>query len=111
MDIRHRFNQVKTFTLSVVGFAKNHKRLSLAVAAALLIAGPLLTKTGGEGFFLNLIGLGIAALVVLRIMRANDRRKAAKARPANCRCNCHRQQRRNPHQQGTQQTQQQGGTT
>ena len=77
MGIRHRFNQVKTFTFSVVGFVKSHRRLSIAAAGALLIAGPLLAGASGESFFLNLICLGIAALVVRRIMRANDRRKAA----------------------------------
>lgn len=109
MGIRHRFNQVKTFTFSVVGFVKSHRRLSITVAVALLIAGPLLTGAGGESFFLNLIGLSIAALVVRRVIRANDRRKAAQARQANCRCHCHRQGRHNV-QQATQQTQQQGGT-
>ena len=65
------------------------------MAVALLIAGPLLTGTGGETFFLNLIGLGIVALVVRRIVRANERRRAAQARQANCRCRCHRQQQPN----------------
>ena len=100
MRIRDRLGQLKTVAVAVVGFIKRHKRASLAVAVALLIAGPLLTGTGGETFFFNLIGLGIVALVVRRIMRANDRRQAAQARQANCRCRCHRQQ----------QTQQQGGT-
>ena len=71
------------------------------VAMVLLIAGPLLTGAGGEGFFLNLAGLGIAALVVRRIVRANGRRKAAQARQANCRCNCHRRGGRNAQQQVT----------
>ena len=87
MRIRDRFVQLKAAAVSVVGFIKRHKRLSIAVAVALLIAGPILTGTGGETFFLNLIGLGIAALVVWRIVRANERRQA------NCRCHCHRQQR------------------
>ena len=100
MRIRERFTQIKAVAVAVVGFVKRHKRASIAVAVALLIAGPLLTGTGGETFFLNLIGLGIVALVVRRIVRATERRQAARARQANCRCRCHRQQ----------QTQQQGGT-
>ena len=100
MRINERFSQIKAVVVTVVGFIKRHKRASIAVAVALLIAGPLLTGTGGETFFLNLVGLGIVALVVRRIMRANERRRAAQARQANCRCRCHRQQ----------QTQQQGGT-
>ena len=109
MDITERFTQFKAVAVKVGGFIKRHPRASIAVAVGMLIAGPLLTGAGGEGFFLNLVGLGIAALVVRRIMRANDQRKAAQARQANCRCHCHRQGRHNA-QQGPQQTQQQGGT-
>ena len=79
-------------TVKVVGFIRRHKRASIAVGVALLIAGPLLTGTGGGAFLLNLVGLGIIALVVRRIMRANERKQAAQARQANCRCRCHRQQ-------------------
>ena len=100
MRINERFTQIKAVVVTVVGFIRRHKRASIAVAVALLIAGTLLTGTGGETFFLNLVGLGIVALVVRRIMRANESRQAAQARQANCRCRCHRQQ----------QTQQQGGT-
>ena len=100
MRIRDRFVQTKAVAVAVVGFIRRHKRLSIAVGVALLIAGPLLTGTGGETFVFNLIGLGIVALVVRRIVRANERRRAAQVRQANCRCRCHRQQ----------QTQQQGGT-
>ena len=100
MRIRNRLVHIKAAAASVVGFIKRHKRASIAVGLALLIAGPLLTGTGGETFFFNLIGLGIVALVVRRIVRANERRQAAQARQANCRCRCHRRQ----------QTQQQGGT-
>ena len=98
MRIRDRLEQFKTIAVAVFGFVKRHKRASIVVAVALLIAGPLLTGTGGESFFLNLAGLGIVALVVRRIMRANDRRQAAQARQANCRCRCHRNQ---PQQQQT----------
>ena len=101
MGIKERFTQFKAVAVAVGGFIKRHKRASIAVAVALLIAGPLLTGTGGEAFFLNLAGLGIIALVVRRIVRANDRKQA---RQANCRCHCHRNQRR---QQTN--TQQQGG--
>ena len=97
MRINERFTQIKAVVVTVVGFIKRHKRASIAVAVALLIAGPLLTGTGGETFFLNLVGLGIVALVVRRIMRANERRQAAQARQANCRCRCHRQQQTQQH--------------
>ena len=100
MSIVDRLVQLKAVAVTVVGFIKRHPRASIAAGVALLILGPLLTGSGGGAFFLNLVGLGIAALVVRRVMRANDRHKAAQARQANCRCRCH----------GQQQTQQQGGT-
>ena len=74
-------------------FCWRHKRLTLAAVVALLILGPLLTGAGGGAFFLNLIGLGIAALVVRRIVQGG------RGRQANCRCNCQRQ-RTNTQQQG-----------
>ena len=78
-------------------FCWRHKRLTLALALGLLIVLPLLTGSGGGTFFLNLLGLGIAALVVRRIVQAGNRNRTN--RPCNCRCN-----RRNAN------TQQQGGT-
>ena len=104
MGIKDRFVQLKAAAVSVVGFIKRHKRASITVAVVLLVAGPLLTGTGGETFFLNLVGLGVIALVVRRIMRARARQQA---RQANCRCHCHRNQRR---QQQTATQRQQGGT-
>ena len=107
MGIKDRLVQLKAAAVSVVGFIKRHKRASIAVAVTLLVAGPLLTGTGGETFVLNLVGLGVVALVVRRIVRANERRQAAQARQANCRCHCHRNERR---KQRTATRQQQGGT-
>ncbi|MYE06097.1 MAG: hypothetical protein F4Y04_02560 [Chloroflexi bacterium] len=100
MSITDRFTQLKTVAVAVIGFIRRHPRVSIAAAAALFILGPLLTGSGGGAFIVNLVGLGIVALVVRWIMRANNRHKSAKARQANCRCHCHRQQ----------QTQRQGGT-
>ena len=81
-------------------FCWRHKRLTLAAAVGLLIVLPLLTGSGGGAFFLNLIGLGIAALVVRRIVQAGNRRKQAQARQAGCRCNCQRQRSQSIKQQG-----------
>ena len=83
---------MRTFSAAVKAgrFCWRHKRLTLALAMGLLILAPLLTGSGGGTFCLNLIGLGIAALVVRRIVQAGNRRKAAQARQANCRCRCHR---------------------
>lgn len=91
MSIVDRLVQLKAVAVAVVGFIKRHPRASIAAAVGLLIVLPLLRGSGGEAFFLNLVGLGVAALVVRRVMRAGDRRKAAQARQANCRCRCHRQ--------------------
>ena len=73
-----------TLVTNVGRFCWRHKRLTLALAVGLLIVAPLFTGSGGGVFFLNLIGLGIAALVVWRIVQVG------KGRRAGCRCNCNR---------------------
>ena len=80
-------------TASVGRFCWRHKRLTLAAVVALLIVAPLLTGSGVGVFFLNLAGLGIAALVVRRIVGSGSRKSS------NCRCNCGRQNNQ-PKQQG-----------
>ena len=70
MGIKERFTQFKAVAVKVAGFIKRHPRASIAVAVGLLIAGPLLTGTGGESFCLNLVGLGIAALAGLYAFQA-----------------------------------------
>ena len=109
MRIKEQLTRLKAALVAVIGFVKRHPKAAIAAVVVLLIAGPLLAGTGSEGFFFNVVGLGIIALVVRRIMRANDRRRAVKARQTNYRRHCHRQGRHNS-QQVTQQTQQQGGT-
>ena len=83
---------MRTFSAAVKAgrFCWRHKRLTLALVVGLLIVAPLLTGSGGGTFFLNLIGLGIAALVMRRIVQAGKQRQAAQARQAHCRCRCHR---------------------
>ena len=90
-------NVMRTISAAVkVGrFLWRHKRLTLALAVGLLIVLPLLTGSGGGTFFLNLFGLGIAALVVRRIVRAGNRNRA------NCRCNCNRRNANTQRQGGT----------
>lgn len=90
MDIRYSLVQVKNAAGDAAGFIKRHKRACIAAAAALIILGPLLTGSGVGAAFLNLVGLGIVALIARRIMRAKNRHRAAQARQANRRC--HRQQ-------------------
>ena len=91
MNIVTQVLRLTALSVKAGRFFWRHKRLTLALAVASLIVAPLLTGSGGGSFFLNLIGLGIAALVVGRIVQAGNRRKAAQARQANCRCRCHRQ--------------------
>ena len=88
---------MRTFSAAVKAsrFLWRHKRLTLALTVALLILAPPLTGSGGGTFFLNLIGLGIAALVVRRIARAG------KGRQASCRCGCHRKHTNTQKQGGT----------
>ena len=94
MTITDPFNKPRAAAVSVVSLIRRHNRASIAVAAVLLIAGPLLTSTGGETFVLNLAGLGIVALVVRQIFNARERRRAAQA---NGRGHCHwRRQRHQP---------------
>ena len=91
MNIVTQVVRLTALSVKAGRFIWRHKRLTLALAVGLLIVAPLLTGSGGGAFFLNLIGLGIAALVVGRIVQAGNRRKAAQTRQANCRCRCHRQ--------------------
>ena len=87
MDINDRLAQLKAVVVAMAGFTKWHKRASITAAVVLLTAGPPLDGTGGQGLFLNpvsgtrqaLVGFCIIALVVRRIMRANDRRQAVDA--------------------------------
>ena len=85
-----------TLAANVGRFCWRHKRLTLALAVGLLIVAPLLTGSGFGTFFLNLIGLGIAALVVRRIVQAGNRRQQA-----NCRCNYNRRNANSQRQGGT----------
>ncbi|MDE2842772.1 MAG: hypothetical protein OXN21_05245 [Chloroflexota bacterium] len=95
MGIKDRLVQLKARAVPVGGFIREHRRLILALAVGLLIVLPLLAGSGGGTFFLNLVGLGISALVVWRVARAGNRNRTT------CRCNCNRRKAN---------TQQQGGT-
>ena len=72
--------QTISAAVQVGRFPWRHQRLTLALAVGLLILAPLLTGSGGGTFFLNVLGLGIAALAVRRIVQAGNRRKTATAR-------------------------------
>ena len=103
MSIIDRLVQLRTVAVAVIGFIKRHPRASIAAAVALAVLVPLLTGSGGGAFFLNLFGLGLAALVVRRVMRTSARRRATRERQAHGRRHYHRQR------QPTAQQQAQGG--
>ena len=73
-DIQATVSRVKAVSVGVGGFIGRHKRLSIAVVVALLLAGPLVTGDG-ELVFLNAVGLGFGALLLMRFVR--PRRQAA----------------------------------
>ena len=67
-DIKATVSRVKAVSVGVGGFIGRHKRLSIAVVVALLLAGPLVTGDG-ELVFLNAVGLGFGALLLMRFVR------------------------------------------
>ena len=73
-DITATVSRVKAVSVGVGGFIGRHKRASIAVGAALLLAGPLVTGDG-ELVFLNAVGLGFGALLLRRFARPNGRQR------------------------------------
>ena len=63
------WKRVIRFIGLVVGFAVRRKRLSVAVMAVVLLVGPLALTGDGELFVLNAVGLGIAAVTLMRLAR------------------------------------------
>ena len=76
-DIKATVSRVKSVSVGVGGFIGRHKRASIAVGAALLLAGPLVT---GDGVlvFLNAVGLGLGALLLRRFARPNGRQRTGR---------------------------------
>ena len=80
-DIKATVSRIKAVSVSVGGFIGRHKRASIAVGAALLLAGPLVTGDG-ELVFLNAVGLGIGALLLRRFARPNGRQRTGRTQQA-----------------------------
>ena len=78
-DIQATVSRVKAVSVGVGGFIGRHKRLSIAVVVALLLAGPLVTGDG-ELVFLNAVGLGFGALLLMRFVRPGGRQRTGRAR-------------------------------
>ena len=77
-DIKATVSRVRAVSVGVGGFIGRHKRLSIVVVAALLLAGPLVTGDG-ELVFLNAVGLGLGALLLMRFARPNGRQRTGRA--------------------------------
>ena len=102
-DIKATVSRVKAVSVGVGGFIGRHKRASIAVGAALLLAGPLVTGDG-ELVFLNAVGLGLGALLLRRFARPNGKQRTGRMQQA------HRQQaQRQQARQTTRATQLEGG--
>ena len=80
-DIQARVRQVGGVMAGGGGFIGRHKRLSIAVVVALLLAGPLVTGDG-ELVFLNAVGLGFGALLLMRFVRPSGRQRTGRAQQA-----------------------------
>ena len=80
-DIKATVSRVKAVSVGVGGFIGRHKRASIAVGAALLLAGPLVTGDG-ELVFLNAVGLGFGALLLRRFARPNGRQRTGRTQQA-----------------------------
>ena len=72
MHVKATVSRVKAVLGGVGGLVRRHKRLSIAVGVAALLAGPLVTGDG-ELVFLNAVGLGLGALLLRRFARPNGR--------------------------------------
>ena len=78
-DIKATVARVKAVSVGVGGFIGRHKRLTTAVVVALLLAGPLVTGDG-ELVFLNAVGLGFGALLLMRFVRPSGRQRTGRTR-------------------------------
>ena len=76
-DIKATVSRIKAVSVGVGGFIGRHKRASIAVGAALLLAGPLVTGDG-ELVFLNAVGLGLGVLLLRRFARPNGRQRTGR---------------------------------
>ena len=76
-DIKATVSRVKAVSAGVGGFIGRHKRASIAVGAALMLAGPLVTGDG-ELVFLNAVGLGLGVLLLRRFVRPNGRQRTGR---------------------------------
>ena len=65
----HVLKRVRQVIEAVFGIAVRRRKLSVAIVVVLLLVVPLALARDGEVFVLNALGLGIAALIVRRLVR------------------------------------------
>ena len=75
-DIKATVSTVRAVLAGVGGFVRRHRRLTIAVVVALLLAAPLLTG-GADLAIVNAVGLGIGALLLRGFL---SRRPAGRSR-------------------------------
>ena len=68
MHGKERVGRVRAVAVGLGGFIGRHKRVSIAVVVTLSLAEPLLLTDDGGLFVLNLVGLGIGALLLRRFL-------------------------------------------
>ena len=81
MQIKELVPRVIGLAVKAGGFIRLHKRASIAVGVALLLAMPLVTGDG-ELIFLNAVGLGLGALLLRRFIRPGGRRRTGRMQQA-----------------------------
>ena len=81
MHVKATVSRVQAVLGGVGGLVRRHKRLSIAVGVALLLAGPLVTGDG-ELVFLNAVGLGLGVLLLRRFIRPGGRPRTGRAQQA-----------------------------
>ena len=75
MHVKELVPRVAGLAVKAVGILRRHKRASIAVAAALLLVGPLLLTGDRDLVCLNAVGLGFGVLLLRRyLVRGSVRR-------------------------------------
>ena len=77
--LRSQASRLKNYAAGVAGAVLRRRRLTVVAVAGVLILTPLLTGDG-EVFLLNMVGLGLAALILRRITMMTTRRRHRESR-------------------------------
>jgi len=80
MKIRDRAVEVMEKAVGIGRTIWSRRKAGVMTALVLIAVGPLLRGAGFEGFAANLVGIGVAALVVLQMSRNGRRRRRVRNR-------------------------------